>query len=45
MEALYMLGFGPRTARAARDLSHALYPDLVAPTLPSERASGPSCAQ
>jgi iron complex transport system substrate-binding protein len=45
MEALYMLGFGPRAARAARDLSHALYPDLVAPTLPSERASGPSCAQ
>ncbi len=25
-----MLGFGPRTARAARDLSRALYPDLKA---------------
>jgi iron complex transport system substrate-binding protein len=37
MEGLYLLGFGPRTARAARDLAHALYPDIGAVTLPSEK--------
>jgi iron complex transport system substrate-binding protein len=36
MDGLYMLGFGPRTARAARDLSRALYPDLKAGSLPSD---------
>jgi iron complex transport system substrate-binding protein len=30
MDGLYMLGFGPRTARAASELSHVLYPDLKA---------------
>lgn len=42
MEALYLLGFGPRTARAARDLAALLYPDLTAAQLPSERATAPS---
>lgn len=39
MDGLYMLGFGPRTARAARDLSHWLYPDLKAIGLPSDARS------
>ncbi|PYE86877.1 heme/hemin ABC transporter substrate-binding protein [Phyllobacterium leguminum] len=30
MEALYLLGFGPRTAKAAHDLSVALYGDAAA---------------
>jgi len=30
MEGLYLLGFGPRTAAAARDLSLKLYPSLAA---------------
>ena len=29
MEGLYLLGFGPRTAHAARDLALALYPSLA----------------
>jgi iron complex transport system substrate-binding protein len=37
MGALYLLGFGPRTARAARDLSVALYPVLGRDTLPSDK--------
>jgi len=36
-EGLYLLGFGPRTAAAARELAHALYPDLV--TAPADRAT------
>jgi iron complex transport system substrate-binding protein len=32
----YLLSFGPRTARAARDLATQLYPDLSAGALPSE---------
>jgi iron complex transport system substrate-binding protein len=28
MDGLYLLGFGPRTARAARDLALAIYPEL-----------------
>lgn len=36
MDGLYMLGFGPRTARAARDLSRFLYPDKKFAELPSE---------
>ena len=36
MDGLYMLGFGPRTARAARDLSRSLYPDKTFAELPSE---------
>jgi iron complex transport system substrate-binding protein len=37
MDGLYLLGFGPRAARAARDLAAALYPTLSGPPLPSER--------
>lgn len=29
MDGLYLLGFGPRTAAAARDLAISLYPDLA----------------
>lgn len=43
MDALYLLGFGPRTARAARDLAAKLYPDFTAAALPSENASADSC--
>ena len=31
MDGLYLLGFGPRTAAAARDLAQSLYPDLKLP--------------
>lgn len=42
MEGLYLLGFGPRSARAARDLAASLYPALKPEPFPSERqASGP----
>lgn len=37
MGALYLLGFGPRTARAARDLAIQLYPTLASGTLPSDK--------
>ncbi len=40
MEGLYLLGFGPRTARAARDLAQTLYPDLKGAPLLSEKANG-----
>ncbi len=38
MDGLYLLGFGPRTASAARDLAAQLYPSLGREALPSERA-------
>ena len=42
MEGLYLLGFGPRAARAARDLALALYPSLEpvvhGEIIPSERS-------
>jgi iron complex transport system substrate-binding protein len=34
MDGLYLLGFGPRTPDAARDLMAALYPGLALPALP-----------
>jgi len=44
MEGQYLLGFGPRTARAARDLAHALDPGAGA-GLPSDTSgSAPACA-
>lgn len=45
IEGLYLLGFGPRTPRAARDLAASLYPDLQAAALPSDTAaeSSPVC--
>jgi iron complex transport system substrate-binding protein len=36
MDGLYLLGFGPRTALAARDLAAALYPALSIEKFPSE---------
>jgi iron complex transport system substrate-binding protein len=36
MEGLYLLGFGPRAARAARDLAVTLYPSLAHEPMPSE---------
>jgi iron complex transport system substrate-binding protein len=47
MEGLYLLGFGPRSARAARDLALALYPGLKTELLPSERTgvSAEACAR
>lgn len=38
MDGAYLLSFGPRTAQAARDLAHKLYPSLAAVPLPSENA-------
>jgi len=43
MEGLYLLGFGPRTAKAARDLAHFLYPSLEAGALPSESKASGTC--
>ena len=40
MNGLYLLGFGPRTAMAARDLAMTLYPTLSAGKLPSEQDGG-----
>ena len=45
MEGLYLLGFGPRTAGAARDLAATLYPDLKVAPLPSERAGNAACPE
>lgn len=41
MDGLYLLGFGPRTARAARDLAGRLYPNIKAGDLPSEQSASP----
>jgi iron complex transport system substrate-binding protein len=43
MDGLYMLGFGPRTARAAGELSRALYPNLTAGILPSQEDAATAC--
>jgi iron complex transport system substrate-binding protein len=43
MDGLYLLGFGPRTAKAARDLAAQLYPALGREALPSERRSSGGC--
>jgi iron complex transport system substrate-binding protein len=46
MDGLYLLGFGPRTVRAARDLALDLHPDIHREDLPSEQSSGHvSCDQ
>ena len=44
MDGLYMLGFGPRTARAARDLAVSLYPELK-PKAAEAAASAAACAE
>lgn len=43
MEGLYLLGFGPRTPQAARDLAHALYPALKRSVPPAETAGAEDC--
>ncbi len=35
MDGLYLLGFGPRTPFAARDLMAAIYPQAAIPALPA----------
>ncbi len=40
LPGLYLLGFGPRTAHAARDLAAALYPELKLPALPARPWTG-----
>jgi iron complex transport system substrate-binding protein len=45
MEGLYMLGFGPRTAQAARDLAISLYPDLKAASPASSVPTAAPCAE
>jgi iron complex transport system substrate-binding protein len=47
MDGLYLLGFGPRTAFAARDLAFKLYPDLKPESFPSESktTSTDACAK
>lgn len=40
MDGLSLLGFGPRTAKAARDIAAELYPSLGREALPSERKPG-----
>jgi iron complex transport system substrate-binding protein len=42
MDGLYLLGFGPRTAAAARDLARKLYPDLQAPQTVGATATPPT---
>lgn len=44
MDGLYLLGFGPRTAAAARDLAAKLYPAVAEGKLPSEQAH-PDCSK
>jgi iron complex transport system substrate-binding protein len=44
MNGLYLLGFGPRTAAAARDLAAQLYPAVGESKLPSEQAH-PDCTK
>ncbi|WP_024511622.1 ABC transporter substrate-binding protein [Bradyrhizobium sp. ARR65] len=40
MDGLYLLGFGPRTPDAARDLMQALYPNLNLPRLTAKESGG-----
>jgi iron complex transport system substrate-binding protein len=44
MDGLYLLGFGPRTAAAARDLAQTLYPDLQAPQTVGAAPTPPTVA-
>ena len=45
MEGLYSLGFGPRSAQAARDLAISLYPELKAASPQTNTASATACAE
>lgn len=42
MDSLYLLGFGPRTPQAARDLAIVLHPGWTPPTLPARAWSSGS---
>lgn len=42
MDSLYLLGFGPRTPQAARDLAAVLHPGWTPPTLPDRAWSAGS---
>jgi iron complex transport system substrate-binding protein len=42
MDSLYILGFGPRTPQAARDLAAVLHPGWIPPTLPDRAWSAGS---
>ena len=43
IDGQYLLGFGPRAARAARDLAAYLYPDKAGDPLPSEQDANGAC--
>ena len=43
MDGQYLLSFGPRTARAVRDLATYLYPEMASGPLPSESGSDGPC--
>jgi iron complex transport system substrate-binding protein len=43
MDGLYLLGFGPRTASAARDLAGTLYPPLHAAVTPVSAVAAADC--
>lgn len=45
LDGLYALGFGPRSAQAARDLAVALYPELKAAAPQATNASATACAE
>lgn len=45
MDGQYLLGFGPRTARAARDLALGIYPDLAAGARPAAKLRDERCRQ
>jgi iron complex transport system substrate-binding protein len=45
MDGLYLLGFGPRTAQAATDLAHALYPALAPVKTAADHAGVISCRE
>lgn len=45
LDGLYALGFGPRSAQAARDLAVSLYPELKAAAPQAGSASATACAE
>lgn len=45
LDGLYMLGFGPRSAQAARDLAVSLYPELKAAAPQAGNAPSAACGE
>jgi iron complex transport system substrate-binding protein len=45
MDGLFLLGFGPRTARAAHELAAHLYPNIDAGALTAKDADAARCDQ